>query len=308
MNPLYGIFCKLAAVAAAASMSACIKAVSAHGVPSPEAVFFRSLFALPPLILFYAWRGELRSGWRAVSVRAHLIRGAVGVVAMGLVFTSVGMLPLPEATAITFAAPLFITLLAAPLLGERIRAYRLAAVTAGLVGVAIVTIPQMGAAGADADAAATHAWGVAAALGAALAMALAQIQVRRMTRTETSAAIVLWFTISCCGYSALTAPIWVIPDAQSFALLLLSGLLGGVAQAALTEAYRHAEAGLIAPFDYASLIFAAIIGFVLFAEIPAWTTILGGCVTVAAGILVIRRERRLGLKRGEARPLMAPKR
>ena len=131
MTPLRGILLKIVSVAAAASMSACIKAVSV-GVPAGAAVFFRSLFALPPLILFYAWRGELRGGFRVVSARAHLIRGAVGVTAMGLVFTAVGLLPLPEATAITFAAPLFTTLLAAPLLGERLRAYRLAAVLAGI--------------------------------------------------------------------------------------------------------------------------------------------------------------------------------
>ncbi|MGG7567639.1 DMT family transporter [Rhodovulum sp. DZ06] len=303
-TPLRGILFKLVSVSAAASMAACIKAAS-EGVPAPEAVFFRSLFALPPLLLFYAWRGELRRGFRVHSWRAHLLRGAVGVTAMGLTFTSVILLPLPEATAITFAAPLFTTLLAAPLLGERLRLYRLAAVLAGLVGVAIVTGPQLslGAAGSS-----EHLWGVAAALGAALFMALAQLTVRGMTKTETSSAIVLWFTISCCGYAALSAPLWAMPSAKEWGLLLMAGVLGGVAQAGLTEAYRSAEASLIAPFDYASLIFAAAIGYVVFSDVPAWTTAAGSAVTVAAGIAVIRRERQLGLKRGAARPLLAPKR
>lgn len=305
MNPLRGILFKLIAVAAASAMSACIKAASVE-IPAGESVFFRSLFALPPLIVFYAIRGELRDGMRVASVRAHLLRGAVGVGAMGLIFTSVGLLPLPEATAITFAAPLFITLLAVPLLGEKIRAYRLTAVLGGLFGVAVVTAPRLSL--GEGETSPEELWGVAAALGAAVCMALAQIMVRRMTKTETSSAIVLWFTISCCGYALLTTPFWTLPSAPVFGLLVLSGLLGGIAQVSLTEAYRNAEAGLIAPFDYSSLIFAAAIGFAIFGEVPAWATVIGGSITVAAGIAVIRRERRLGLRRGKARPLLAPKR
>lgn len=303
MNPLRGILFKILAVAAASAMAACVKAVL-DDIPAPEAVFFRSAFALPPLLIFYAIRGELYGGFRVKSPRAHLIRGAVGVTSMGLIFVSVGLLPLPEATAITYAAPMFCTLLAAPMLGERLRAYRLTAVGVGLIGVAVVTAPRLSIAE---NASPGALWGVAAALAAAVAVAFVQILVRKMTRTETSVSIVLWFTISSCGYSALTMPFWAMPTAEEFALLALSGLLGGIAQTSLTEAYRQAEASLVAPFDYASLIFAALIGWFVFAEAPATATIIGSAITVAAGIAVIRRERKLGLERGKARPLMASK-
>lgn len=305
MNPLRGIVFKIVSVAAASAMAACVKAV-ADDIPPGEIVFFRSIFALPPLILFYALRGELRSGLQVTSRRGHLVRGAIGVAAMGLVFTSYGLLPLPEATAITFAAPLFSTLLAAPLLGERLRRYRIMATLAGLAGVAVVMAPRLTVFG-GAAASTAEAWGAAAALSAAFFMALAQIQVRRLTRTETTTSIVLWFTISCSVYSLVTVAGWRMPDPSQWALLALAGLLGGVAQVMLTAAYKNAEAGLVAPFDYLSMLFATLIGVAIFAEIPALPTVIGAGIVILAGIIVIRRERRLGLNQRRARQAQAPR-
>jgi drug/metabolite transporter (DMT)-like permease len=305
MNPLRGIVFKIVSVAAASAMAACVKAV-ADQIPPGEIVFFRSIFALAPLIVFYALRGELRTGFKVASPGGHIIRGAIGVAAMGLVFTAYGLLPLPEATAITFAAPLFITLLAAPLLGERLRRYRILATMAGLAGVAVVMAPRLTVFG-GAEATPAEAWGAAAALSAALFMALAQIQVRRLTRTETTTSIVLWFTISCSVYSLVTIGGWRMPDPAQWALLALAGLLGGVAQVMLTAAYKNAEAGLIAPFDYMSMLFAMLIGVAIFSEIPAGATIVGAAIVIAAGIAVIRRERQLGLSHRSARQAQAPR-
>jgi drug/metabolite transporter (DMT)-like permease len=305
MNPLRGVLFKILSVAAGSLMAACVK-IAIVDLPAGQIVFFRSLFALPPLLLFYGLRGQLKGALRVVSRSAHLLRGLVGVAGMGLVFTAYGLLPLPEATAITFAAPLFATLLAAPLLGERLRRYRLLATGAGLCGVAIVMAPRLTLFGGAATSPA-EAWGAAAALGGALCMALAQVQVRRLTRTETTVSIVMWFTISCTSYSLLTAPTWVMPTGPEWGLLALAGLLGGAAQVLLTEAYRHAEAGLAAPFDYLSMLFATAIGFVLFAEVPAVPTMIGATVVIGAGITVIRRERRLGLDRRRALKAMAPR-
>lgn len=305
MNPSRGILFKIISVAAGSAMAACVKAV-ADDIPPGEIVFFRSFFALPPLIVFYALRGELRTGLKVRSRGKHLLRGAIGAAGMALIFISYGLLPLPEATAITFAAPLFSTLLAAPLLGERLRRYRILATLAGLAGVAVVMAPRLTVFG-GAAASGPEAWGAAAALGAALFMALAQIQVRRMTRTETTTSIVLWFTISCTVYSLVTVPSWRMPDASQWALLGLAGLLGGVAQVMLTAAYKNAEAGLIAPFDYTSMLFATVIGFVIFSDIPALPTVIGAAVVIAAGITVIRRERQLGIDQRRARQAMSPR-
>jgi drug/metabolite transporter (DMT)-like permease len=305
MNPLRGIAFKIISIAAASAMAACVKAV-ADDIPPGQIVFFRSVFALPPLIVIYALRGELRSGLRVKARGGHVLRGAIGAAGMGLMFTSYGLLPLPEATAITFAAPLFATLLAAPLLGERLRRYRIMATLAGLAGVAVVMAPRLTIFG-GAEASTAEGWGAAAALAAALFMALAQIQVRRLTRTETTTSIVLWFTISCSVYSLVTIGGWRAPDSAQWALLALAGLLGGVAQVMLTAAYKNAEAGLVAPFDYLSMLFATLIGFAIFAEIPATPTIIGAAVVIVAGIAVIRRERQLGLGSRRARQASAPR-
>jgi drug/metabolite transporter (DMT)-like permease len=182
--------------------------------------------------------------------------------------------------------------------------YRIAATMAGLAGVVVIMAPRLtlfgGAGASDAE-----TWGASAALAAALCMALAQIHVRRLTRTETTVSIVMWFTISCTVYSLATIASWSMPSPLEWGLLALAGLLGGIAQVMLTEAYRNAEAGLIAPFDYLSMLFATAIGFVIFSEIPAWPTVIGAGIVIVAGITVIRRERQLGIDGRRARQAMA---
>ena len=143
--------------------------------------------------------------------------------------------------------------------------------------------------------------------GGAVFAALAQVFVRKMVATEQTAAIVFWFSVTATGLSLLTLPFgWVVPTASETALLVLAGVLGGFGQIFLTSSYREADASLVAPFDYASMIFALGIGWFVFAEMPTITMLIGAAIVITAGVLIIWRERQLGLQRARQRKAMTP--
>jgi len=302
MTPLRGIALKLGSVFLFIVMAALIKATS-QDVPPGEAVFFRSVFAVPVILGWLAWRGELSTGLRAERPMGHVWRGVIGVSAMGCNFAALGMLPLPEVTAIGYAAPLMTVLLAALLLGERLRAVRMTAVGIGLCGVLIVLWPRLSVDAVDRVA----ALGAALVLASAALRALVQIHIRRLVRTEGTSAIVFYFSLTSTGIALLTLPFgWTLPGPEAALMLVTAGVLGGIAQILLTSAYRGAEAALLAPFDYASMLFALIIGYSVFGEVPTGTMLLGAGIVMAAGGLIIWRERQLGIERGKARPGMTP--
>ncbi|SMX26641.1 EamA-like transporter family protein [Pelagimonas phthalicica] len=302
MSPFRGIALKLCAVFLFTIMASLIKATS-DLVPPGEAVFFRSFFAMPIIIGWLFLRGDLKTGLRVKRPMGHFWRGVIGVSAMGFGFASLGLLPLPEVTAIGYAAPMFTVLFAAVLLGERLRAFRLSAVGLGLVGVIVVMWPRLSLDQLD-DVAML---GVACVLISAVLRALAQIHIRKLVATEETSAIVFFFSLTATSLSLLTIPFgWAWPGWFGFGLLAASGFVGGVAQIFLTSAYKHAEAALLAPFDYASILFAILFGYVFFAEVPTAMVLIGSGIVMAAGGLIIWRERQLGLKRGKARPGMTP--
>jgi drug/metabolite transporter (DMT)-like permease len=137
--------------------------------------------------------------------------------------------------------------------------------------------------------------------------ALAQVFVRRLVQTEKTPAIVFYFSVTASCLSLLTLPFgWVVPTAPEVGLLICAGLLGGVGQIFLTSSYRLADASVIAPFDYSSMILALIIGYFVFGEMPTLVMLLGAGLIVIAGILIIWRERKLGLERNQQRKVMTP--
>ncbi len=301
MQPLRGIAMKIASVTLFTVMAACIKAVSGR-VPPGEAVFFRSAFAMPVILIWLFWRRELGAGLRMNSPRGHLLRGLLGASGMGLMFTGLGLLPLPEVTAIGYAAPLLTVVFAAVLLGEQVRLFRISAVLAGLVGVLIVLAPNLGA-GAGRGA----TMGAVALLAAAVFAALAQVWVRHLVQSEKVSAIVFYFSLTGSVLALATTPFgWVLPSPREAALLIGAGLIGGTGQIFLTSSYRHADASLIAPFEYASMILSLLIGYAVFAEVPTLQMLAGAALVVAAGIAIIWRERRLGLERTRPRRAMTP--
>lgn len=303
MNPSLGIALKLASVALFTVMAALIKDVSAR-VPSGEVVFFRSAFAIPVILIWIAARGELATGLRPVNAMGHVWRGLVGTAAMGLSFLGLGLLPLPESTAIGYAMPLLTVIFAAMFLGEEVRAFRLSMVALGMVGVLIVLAPRLGAGGALS---AEQTLGAIATLAGAAFAALAQIFISKMVQTERTSAIVFWFSVTATVLSLATIPFgWVKPGLSDAAILIGIGLIGGVAQIFLTSSYRFADASVVAPFDYASMIGALAIGYWVFGEVPTWTMLAGAALIIGAGIMIIWRERQLGLERARRRKAMSP--
>jgi len=304
-GPLYGIGLKLASIAVFIAMSACVKAASAH-VPVGEIVFFRSAFAIPPILIWLAWDGRLLEGLKTNKPMSHFWRGLVGVSGMFLGFTALGLLPFPEVVTLGYAAPLMATILAAMFLGERLRFYRVAAVFGGLVGVVIVLAPRLTVLEeGGADAAATA--GALFALMGAMCAAVAQVFVRKLVYEEHTSTIVIYFSLLSTALALATIPFgWVVPDPREAMLLVAAGVLGGIGQILLTEAYRHAETGVVASFEYTSMLMALIVGYFAFGEVPTWSMIGGAGLIVAAGLVIVYREHRLGIERAKARKVMTP--
>jgi drug/metabolite transporter (DMT)-like permease len=304
MRPLRGILLKLGSVLIFIVMASLIKATAPH-VPSGEAVFFRSFFAIPVIVAWLIVQGKLRQGFHTDNPLGHVWRGMMGTTAMGLGFAGLGLLPLPEVTALGYAAPILTVIFAAMFLGEQVRLFRILSVALGLTGVLIVLSPRLSVL----EGPATHAEALGAmlVLGSAVFAALAQVFVRKLVNTEKTEVIVFYFSVTATVLSLITLPFgWVWPTPWEATLLVLAGLLGGVGQTLLTAAYREADASLIAPFDYASMLFALGIGYFVFAEVPTWTMLMGAALVVLAGVLIILRERWLGLERARARKAMTP--
>lgn len=302
-DPFRGIALKVASVVVFVCMASLVK-VTAPTIPPGQQVFCRSLFALPVIFAWLRLRSEPARVLRTARPLSHLARGTVGTTAMALGFAANGLLPLPEVTALGYAAPLMTVIFAALLLGERVRAFRLGAVFVGLGGVLIILWPRLGGGGALTSG---QSLGALLAVLGACCSGLAYTFVRRLAMTEATATIVFWFTVTSTMLSLLTLPFgWVLPDAGTAALLVTIGLMGGLGQILLTSAYRFADASLVAPFEYASMLFAVAIGYAVFAEVPNRATIMGAIVIIAAGVAIILRERHLGVKRTRERRALTP--
>lgn len=293
-------------------MAALIRAVGTDA-PTGQIVFARSFFALAPLMTWLWWRGGVRSALATTRPFGHLVRGMIGVSSMFCMFAGLARLPLPDATALGYASPLITVVFAALFLKERIRWHRWSAVAVGLCGVIVILWPQLtsgalAAAVTGSPDATETAVGVAFALGATVMTAGAMIQIRRLTETEGTGAIVFYFTTWSALIGLATWPLtgWVMPDARLATLLVAIGVIGGVAQIFLTESYRHADASLIAPFEYSTILWALGLGLLVFGETPSLWTLAGGAIVIGSGVAVALRERRLGIKRARQRKASPP--
>ncbi len=295
-----GVVLKILSTLVFAVMVTLIKLVSAE-VPPGEVLFARAFFGTVPVLVWLAARGEFPSGLRTRQPFGHVKRAVVGTISMFCWFASIVYLPLPDTTAINYSSPLFGVVFAALFLGETVRVYRWTAVAVGFLGVIIVLSEHIGSTGFSGGSG--QAIGAAFSLSSAVFAALAMVTVRSLTATETTGAIVLYFSSAAAAFALLTIPFgWVVPTAMQAGILIAAGLCGGVGQVLMTEAYRHAEASAIAPFDYANMIWIVAISYVLFADVPSATVILGSLIVIGSGIFVMWRERRLGIleRRAEA--------
>lgn len=279
-----GIVLRVAAMAVLACLSALVKWTGGHGVPVFEIIFFRNLFAFVPLGL-YIWR---TTGFEVLKTRrpvGHLARSTVGLAGMVCSFTAMQYLPLTEATALQFTSPLFMTALSALLLAEPVGRHRWGAVVVGFVGVLIMARPVPGQ---------MNVLGVSLGMLAALGSAGAMVAIRQISDTERGATIVFYFTLAgaVLGFVGTTLVGWKMPDVQTLWLLVLAGLIGGVGQLLLTEAVRAAPVGVVAPFDYTQLVWAALLGLVFWGELPHPLTLIGAVIVAASGVYILHRELR----------------
>lgn len=271
-------------MACMALLSGLVKWCGDRGVPVFEIIFFRNAFAFVPLGL-YIWR---TTGFEVLKTRrpfGHLTRSVVGLTGMVCGFSAVQHLPLTEATALQFASPLFMTALSALLLAEPVGRHRWAAVIVGFIGVMIMARPvpgEMNVVGVT--------FGILSALGAAGAM----VAIRQIADTERGPTIVFYFTLcgTVLGLAGSLIGGWTVPDAATLGLLVLAGLIGGVGQLFLTEALRVAPIGVVAPFDYTQLVWATVLGLVIWGELPHPATLVGAVIVAASGVYILHRELR----------------
>ena len=295
MNVVNAILIKLVSVLLFAVMSVLVRWLGDR-VPLGQMVFFRSAFAILPVLLFYGWRGELMAAVRTDRPFGHAGRGLISVASMFLNFAALARLPLADANALSFAAPLITVALAALILKERVRVYRWTAVGVGFAGVLVMLWPYLDIGHITASSAATI--GALCALTAAFTNAGSVIQTRRLTASETTASIVFYFSLICMLFGACTLPFgWVSPTYPELAALIGIGVIGGVSHIFLTESYRYASASVVAPFDYAAMLWAFLFGYAFFGEIPTVYVFAGSAIVTASGLFVIWRERRLGVER-----------
>lgn len=301
MSPLLGISFKLLSALSFTLMSAAIKLLAAR-YPTGELVFFRSFFALIPLVIWLSWRSEFPSALKTSNLRGHMKRGIIGSTGMFLGFAALHLLPLSDAVAIGYAAPLILVALAALILKEKVRVYRWTAVCIGFLGVLLMLSPHMKPDAFAQGLSGGPAIGALLALGGAFCSAFASVEVRMLTRTEKTGAIVFYFMSLTSLLGLLTIFLgWTMPNWQEFLLLVTIGVLGGLGQILLVQAYRYGDASLVAPFEYSTMIWATALGWFVFDEWPAMAVVAGSLIVIASGIYVILREKQLGLLKRETR-------
>jgi len=277
-----GIASMIVGIAGMSIMDACAKWLGS-GYPLAELVFFRNFFALAP-ILWIVWRAGGRRTLRPVWHLGHVLRAAGGLTAIFCFFAGLRLLPLADAVSIAFAAPLMVTALSVPILGEHVGPRRWAAVIVGFLGVLVMTRP-----GAEA-----FRLEALLILAAALAYALVMLLTRRLARSDTTPAIMFYSTMISLVVSALLLPFgWRTPEGWDLAIFILMGSVGGGGMFFMIQAYRHAPAAVVAPFDYTALVWGTLIGWLVWRELPEPTVWLGVVVVISSGLYILHRETRL---------------
>ena len=293
-NRLLGILFRIGAASSFAFMAAMIKLGHEANISLPELVFYRFAFGLPPLLAWIALTGNF-SAWRTKRPGAHLARALLGLSTMVLGFSALAFLPLAEATTISFVAPLFAVLLSALILGEKVGRYRWSAVMVGFVGVLIVMQPSGSG---------LPPIGLLLALLAAFGVAAVTITIRDIGRTESTPTTVLWFTSSAMLLSGALMPFFAQShDSYEWTVLAALGLLGGIGQLLMTSSLRYAPVPVVVPFDYVQLLWAVLLGWLLWNTHPVATSWVGAAVIVCSGLFTVWREHKLGREKSPSEPL-----
>jgi drug/metabolite transporter (DMT)-like permease len=271
----------LAAVLLFCLMDAGLKTLTAH-YPPFQVSAIRGASSLPLVLVWALWTADAKSLFR-VRWSLHLLRGVLGIMMMAGFVYSLRTLPLSTAYSIFFVAPLMITALSVPFLGERVGPRRWVAIAVGLLGVLVVLRPT-------GEGVFTLAG--LAVLVAAFGYSVSAITVRIIARTDSTQALMVWLLFfMALGAGLLAVPGWVPLRAGDAWVIAGIGIAGALGQYAITEAFRLGEASLIAPLEYTALVWGVLLDATLWGVLPDSVTWLGAVIIVASGLYLLRRER-----------------
>ncbi|ROO29016.1 hypothetical protein SAOR_04395 [Salinisphaera orenii MK-B5] len=263
--------------AAFACMSALIK-LAGSDLPNPVIVFFRNLFALVALLPWLAATGRSRPSMRTARPGMHLLRTATGLGAMYCFFYAISQMPLASAVLLNYSQPLFLPFIAWAWVGERPPTRIYPAVLVGFVGVILILKPGLDWAGPAG----------LAGLGAGILAATSMASIRRMSTTEPTLRIVLYFSVLATLFSALpAAAFWQTPDTTAWLALAAAGVVATAGQLLLTQAYTLAPAAHIGALIYTTVLFAALIGWLVWHETPDALSLAGGAAVILAAVIVV---------------------
>ena len=274
-----GVLLTLLATLCIVLMNACAKMGSS--VYSPvEMIFYRGLVALG-LLVPYMLATQPLSVFKTRRVSAHLYRSIVGNIGVGLVFWAYSLMPMANTTALLFAAPLFVTALSPLLLKEHVDAGRWVAVMAGFGGIMLIARPSVGLLADPIS---------LVGLGAALCMALVDMALRNLGRSENPLTTVFYFIL---GGVILSAPYTLIyghlPQGRLLPWILGIGVFTAIQQLAKTAAFRYCEASFLAPYTYTSMVWATLVGWLLWKEGITVPVMLGTAVVVASNLFILKK-------------------
>lgn len=283
-----GVALRLLATFLFAAMSLSVR-LAAIEAPIGQIMFWRSAVALGPILIYLRWRGHLPGGLKTRRIFGHFRRSALGAAAMFFSFLSLAHLPLALATALSFLAPLITLPAAVVFLRERPEPVVTWATAAGFAGIMVMLVPAF----TQPDVALGTLIGVGAGVLCAVTTAFAKIEIKRLTATETPAAIAFYFAVVSALGGLLSLPFgWTETSTAGLLALIASGLVGGLAHIAMTEAIARAPASTLAPFEYTAMIWALLFDIVAFATMPDAYGITGALAIVAAAAIVGSRAAR----------------
>lgn len=229
-----------------------------------------------------AWPKGVRRSLRSRRPWLQFWRSILALVENGVFFLAFAYLPLAETHAIAATSPLIVVLLAAPLLGERVGLHRWLAVLTGFAGVLLIVRPGV----------ADLSWPMALPLAGAAMWGVYQIMTRLCARDDSPETTLLWSAFVGLGAVSLVAPFdWKEADTTAWLFLLAIGVLGSICHYGLIKALDYADASAMQPYSYTLLVWASVMGFLVFGDIPAVWTVIGGAVVVASGIYTWHRDR-----------------
>ena len=284
-RPLLGVALRCVTATTFALMAALLKYASDHGATLVDLMFYRSIGGLPVVAAFALTQG----GVDAIKTRQPMkqaTRSGIGFVAMILTFGALTLLPIAEATTLTYSAPIITTIFSALFLREAVGPRRWLAVLAGFIGVVLVARP---------GGAPSSTLGLAFGLCASVGQAAVAITLRQIGKTESPSATVFWFMLSATIGAGLALP-WLGArhDLMLTLVLLGGGVFGGIGQLATTASVRYAPVSMVVPFDYLQIIWATLIGWFIFADVPTAMMLAGAALIAGSGIYTAYRESRRG--------------